>query len=217
MNFKTTTLTFILSIALCNTALAKDKKKEALEKGLATKKISIDFSQTPLADVLAFFGDITGMNFVLDKGAKLDAEEVSLKLKKVSLINALKLSLAVNPDAAYKIEHGMIIVSTKKRLKSFKPEKAPTKSTADQKKKWAALKKKVMSANFSDTPLTDVLSFLNDISGEKLKLQSAKLGKLKVSLRAKKVSLIDILSYIAQCNNLKLAWDGNNLILRIRN
>ncbi|MDF1666635.1 MAG: hypothetical protein P1V97_33105 [Planctomycetota bacterium] len=211
MNSKRILLALLFVVSLSSPAFAKDKWKEKLEKDLKTKKVTLNFSQTPLGDVISFFGAITGMNFVLDEGAKLESEEVSLKLKDVSLIHGLKLAICGNPDIGYKLEHGLVIVSTKKRLKSFTVAKAPKGSTAEQIKKWDLLAKKMVTVNFRDTPLSDIAAFLKDISGESVTLHSAKLGKTKITVRAKKISMIHAMSFMAQANTMKLVWNGKNL------
>lgn len=216
MNAKRLLLSLFLVITLSSPALAKDKKNERVKKILKTRKVTLNFSDTPMPDVVRFLTDITGLYFVLDSGAKVGNKGISIKQRDVSLINALKLALSVNKDCAYKVEHGLVIVTTKKRLKLFQVAKAPKASTAEQTKKWAALEKKTLTLTFAETPLSDVLRFLKDISGESMKLKSAKLGKSKVTLYAKKMSLIDAVTYIAQANGMELVWSGNSLMFKAK-
>lgn len=216
MNAKRFVIALFFVGTLSSPAFAEDKWKVDVEKALKTKKVTLNFSQTPLEDVISFLGDISGLNFVLDRGAGLEREEVSLRLKGISLINGLKLALASHSDAAYKLEHGLIIVSTKKRLKLFSAAKAPKGSTAEQKKQWLALAKKAVTVNFRQTPLVDVSAFLKDISGQSFQFQSAKLGKTKITMRAKKISLVDAATFMAQTHGMELGWKGKALVFKAK-
>lgn len=82
---------------------AEAGKKEGAKKGniLDERKLTLNFQETPLADVIAFLQDITGLNIVTAVGVDSEAP-VSLRLKDVSLRAALDLIAAsVGDDVAW--------------------------------------------------------------------------------------------------------------------
>ncbi len=64
------------------------KPTDGLKKVLATKKVTLNFDDTPIADVVAFLGDLTGEKFQVDKKVDL---KVSLKLKDASVGDAVAI------------------------------------------------------------------------------------------------------------------------------
>jgi hypothetical protein len=87
---------------------------------LATLKISLDFTNAKLDEVIAYFQEYSGLNFHLDPDARTkDGEEtkVTIKLKEVTLKTALKLIL--NPrDLGCVYRDGVIVIATKAKLGS---------------------------------------------------------------------------------------------------
>ncbi|HKS16103.1 MAG TPA: hypothetical protein VJU16_02265 [Planctomycetota bacterium] len=85
---------------------------------LATIKITLDFKDARLEEVIAYFQEFSGLNFHLDPDARAkDGEEtkVTIKLKDVTLKTALKLVL--NPrDLGCVYKDGVIVVATKAKL-----------------------------------------------------------------------------------------------------
>jgi len=105
------------------TALAQESGADPVKRlrdKLATMKISLDFNNAKLDEVIAYFQEYSGLNFHLDPDARSkDGEEsrVTLKLKDVTLRTALKLVL--NPrDLGCVYRDGVIVIATKAKLGS---------------------------------------------------------------------------------------------------
>ncbi|MBL4847285.1 MAG: hypothetical protein JKY65_17335 [Planctomycetes bacterium] len=88
------------------------KTKDRLE----SMKISLNFEGTDFNEAIDFLRDITGLNYVITRQAKdlVEGESVtvSLRLKEISLQNALKLILASNESLTWRIEDGVIKITT---------------------------------------------------------------------------------------------------------
>ena len=88
------------------------KTKDRLE----SQKISLNFEGTDFNEAIDFLRDITGLNYVVTRQAKdlIEGESVtvSLRLKEISLQNALKLILASNESLTWRIEDGVIKITT---------------------------------------------------------------------------------------------------------
>jgi len=100
--------------------------RELQERGRSVKEleierkmsqpISVNFVETPLADVVSFLQDATGVNIVLDN-LSLSADgissdrPISMKLDSVSLKSALRLILG-QMDLEYMIENDVLMITT---------------------------------------------------------------------------------------------------------
>jgi type II secretory pathway component HofQ len=73
--------------------MKKGKKDKKGKKGdpLDTLTLNLNFDATPLTEVVQFLQDITALNYVIDKSVPDREAEVTLRLKDISLRNALKL------------------------------------------------------------------------------------------------------------------------------
>jgi len=79
-------------------------------KILRERKVTLNFPDVPLQDVILFLQDITGLNFVI--GPNVDAAErrISLRLKDIVLENALKIILE-QTKLAYIFDRESIIIA----------------------------------------------------------------------------------------------------------
>lgn len=88
-----------------------------IKQTLATRKVTINFPGTSFEDALNFLIEITGLNFYVAPAAKeaLSANDVkiNLRLKDITLKNALDLILAQVKDLVYKIKNDAIVINTK--------------------------------------------------------------------------------------------------------
>jgi hypothetical protein len=92
----------------------KDKILVALERPL-----DIDFVDTPLADVVAFLQNISGVNFVLDyRAIPEDAAPVTVKLTQAKLKSALHEILQPF-GMGYEVRDGLIYISSLKKLERY--------------------------------------------------------------------------------------------------
>ncbi len=83
---------------------------------LATRKVTMDFrGGVSFEDALTFLRDVTGLNYVVAADAQAAVADVKLNLKvrDITLKNALELILGQAPDLIYKIKHDAVVINTK--------------------------------------------------------------------------------------------------------
>jgi len=81
------------------------------------KRVSFDFLDTPLADVVAFLQNLTGVNMVIDPNAT-EGDDVPVTLK----VNDMRLGAALDwilrlCDLSYALQDEVVYVSTKERIR----------------------------------------------------------------------------------------------------
>jgi len=85
------------------------------------EKVSLDFADTPLTDVIAFLHDVSGINMVLDpEAAGEERSHITLKVKDMSLTNALDVIVRRFAELDWAIRDDHIFISEEKKL--FEPE-----------------------------------------------------------------------------------------------
>jgi len=113
-------------IALCGVAAAQEDPVRSQELGkvrdrLASMRITLDFRDAKLEEVISYFQEYSGLNFHLDAGVAKEGQEparVTLKVRDVTLKTALKLVL--NPrDLACVYRDGILLVAPKSKMASF--------------------------------------------------------------------------------------------------
>ena len=101
------------------TSLAQKQELSAWEKNVyqqLEKRVSFDFLDTPLADVIAFLQNLTGVNMVLDPGAvEGDDTPITLKVEDMRLAAALDWILRL-VDLKYALRDEALFVSSPDRL-----------------------------------------------------------------------------------------------------
>jgi general secretion pathway protein D len=96
----------------------KQESQDVIEinQRLDSQQITLSFDETPFEEAIDFLRDITGLNYVISADARdlIENEEVtvSLRLKDISLKNALNLILASNESLSWRIEDGVIKIGT---------------------------------------------------------------------------------------------------------
>jgi hypothetical protein len=93
-----------------------DETKSRIMTRLETTKISLDFKDTSLDEVVDFLHEVTQLNFVLSKGVREKTRggdlKIDVKLADVQLKSALKLVLEMNSlTVVYK--EGVLLIETK--------------------------------------------------------------------------------------------------------
>jgi hypothetical protein len=80
---------------------------------LAASRITLDFTDAPLADVIACFEEFSGLNFHIEEEAR--SARITLKVKDVSMKAALRLILHPR-DLRCVFRNQVIVIGTKDRL-----------------------------------------------------------------------------------------------------
>lgn len=146
----------------------KDASDDVLAKVKATK-ISLNFTEAPITDVLMFYREFTQINFLLDARVKKpEALTVTLRVNELPFDQALDLSLRML-DLGWCVEEGVIVVSTKEGIaERAEKGKRPVESDADA-AEWKAemrhtLETTRIDLDFTDATLEDIVCFLREFS-----------------------------------------------------
>lgn len=95
---------------------AQEKNQELLAKLNATQ-VTLDFSETPLSQVLEFLATVSGISIQLDSDTltQQDADSISITmtLSDTSLWNVLKLIVALQ-DLSLEVKEGIVLIGRKK-------------------------------------------------------------------------------------------------------
>ncbi|HVY62634.1 MAG TPA: hypothetical protein VHF22_13325, partial [Planctomycetota bacterium] len=88
-----------------------------IRQTLAGRKVTINFPNTSFDDAINFLRDITGLNYVIAAPAAealaSNAVQINLRLRDITLKNALELILSQAKDLVYKIKHDAVYINTK--------------------------------------------------------------------------------------------------------
>lgn len=87
-----------------------------IQRMLTSRRLDINFDATPFLDCVQFLRDITGLNFVVSKDAQDVASEgeISLRLKQITLKNALELMLGqLGTELDTTVRDGAIVIVSK--------------------------------------------------------------------------------------------------------
>lgn len=190
--------------------VARYDRKRA-QRLLETRKVTLNFPNTPLEEVVGFLQDITGLNIVLLPSAD-PALPVSLRLKDISLEKALDLILAADGDLERKIVRNTLLIG--KDMDAVKAKKWSRKEIeADPELAWKVLSRS-MSVNFDQTPFVEVCNFLRDLSGLKLVLsKTVESANPDITLRLKGVGLRDLLTLLTGSHGFR--WSVEAGAIRI--
>jgi type II secretory pathway component GspD/PulD (secretin) len=93
-----------------------DKKTVAVLESL---KVSLNFTETSLDEVVDFLREITSLNILVSKGVKESGEEhpITLKVEELRAMDAISL-LVEMVDLSFKMEDGVIMIVTKDETKA---------------------------------------------------------------------------------------------------
>jgi hypothetical protein len=125
---------FILSLLFAaQTIFAQDDAaNKKVEETLKTRKVTVFFTEQPLTEIVTFFQEITGLNFVLDPKVENAAQiRVTIRLND-SVLNSV-LNLILEPRGlAFCVKDGAVFISTKEKIaeilgKVSKPEGVKSK------------------------------------------------------------------------------------------
>jgi len=189
-----------LLVLLLLSAPAGAQESEAnakVRKQMKARKISLNFNDTPIEDVVAFFRDIMGISFHLSPGADR-SKTLTVQLKDISMDQALGFCLRMmGAGLIHRVACGVVLIGPKKEVAAYPAEAiAPKGLSESDQKLWDGAAKHRLSTNFRKTPIKDVLSFLEEISGTSISFDMAGKAKRTISLSLRKVSLTTVLSFI---------------------
>lgn len=209
------------SLALAHTVVLKAGRRPAgepprseLVAAALKKKVSLDFVETPLQDVLSFISSQVDVTFILDAEAVPDhASSVTLKVTDMALDHALSW-LCVPIGLVYAERDGAIAITSRARLdKTFPPKRlgrwfvSPPEDAASVQKKLAAR----ISFDFVETPLQDVASFLSSLTGVRLDVDPGLvLGEHpSLTLKVAQMRFDHVLLWVCRLTGTVFAWrDG---------
>jgi hypothetical protein len=111
------TVFLLLLIITAQIAFAQgDAENKKVEEALKTRKVSVIYQDTPLADVVRFFQSISDLNFVLDPKMEGVADiRIAIRVEDMPLNSALNLMLEPR-GLAFCVKDGAVFISTKERI-----------------------------------------------------------------------------------------------------
>ena len=96
---------------------AESPEEQRIRQTLTGRKVTINFPNTSFDDAINFLRDITGLNYVIAAPAAealaANAVTINLRLRDITLKNALELILSQAKDLVYKIKHDAVYINTK--------------------------------------------------------------------------------------------------------
>lgn len=112
---------FVLCLVCAGIASAgDDPRRDEIVSKLTNTKISLDFRDTPLADVMDFVRELSGINILIDPRVYEEVEasklNISVKIDDLPLGSALRLVLGMR-DLTAVYRDGVLLVVTKASLK----------------------------------------------------------------------------------------------------
>ena len=201
------------------------KEKRAGETGaplfrkLKTVRVTADIQNSPLTAVMAYFGEITGLNLSIDPALKPEEVFVSLKVMDVPLNRALDLLGFVTP-IEYDVRYGTLFIAAPGRLFKSRAD-APIPLAALFRRQElspegkTALKKMnemKMDLAFENSLLSDVVAFIRDATGLNIVLQSG-VGQESITFKAKEQSISSVLELVTLPRELDARLEGETLLI----
>lgn len=144
----------------------EDPNEAVLDKMKRTKT-SVNFTDAPLPDVLAFFREFSDLNLVLDvRVEKPEAKSVTFRVQDIEFDHVLDLVLKML-ELDWCVDDGVIIVSTKEGIAARREaRKKPVEPEADA-AAWKAEMQRVLDTakidlDFTDATLEDIVGFFRE-------------------------------------------------------
>lgn len=185
---------------------------ERIEQELARRRVTLNFPDTPMTEVVSFLQDITGLNIVLQPEVDGEQRKVMLRLRDVSLKDALALVLA-SAELERSVACGVLYIHEPGRVLPAPP---PLEGEAGR-----SLRERQLTLNFAETPLEEALEFLRAITGQPFRATEAaraavREGERTVTLRLRGVSLADGVTLIADQVGCGWALVEGEVVLDVR-
>jgi len=172
--------------------LDAQKQEPKVTEVLQTKRVTLNFPDTPLAEAVAFLQDISGLNLVLLPEVAPEGA-ISLRLRDVSLQSALELMLLAQGLESTETCQSVVIGKGPERVV---PVGFARQEVAKYPAAYLALKQNRLTVNFDGTPLEDVLDFLRDLSGLNFYLAKNVDRAAPVTLRLRDVTMESALALV---------------------
>ncbi|MBI4574766.1 MAG: hypothetical protein HY722_00720 [Planctomycetes bacterium] len=182
----------------------------AIRETLATRRVTLNFTETSLGEVLAFLADITGLNFVGDP--RLDLEEVraTLRLRSMPLATALEL-IALQTATEFGVRNGVVYWAAPgdvyddgaAAVREALARQRHREAVGGEREDWPAVAARRVSLNFDATPFPAVLDFLREVLGVDIVVSPAAAEviedlSLRVSLRLSDLGVENALALIVK-------------------
>jgi hypothetical protein len=130
------------------------------------KKISVDFIDTPMADVLAFLRSTQKLNIIVDPALAKRNPQVTLEAQEWSVRDVLDW-LRMATECEYAVANGVIGIGRAEFVKQFKA----IKPLATDNEVIAKELNKLLSFDFVTTPIPDAIAFLRGLlDGRKINI-----------------------------------------------
>lgn len=173
------------------------KAREALDEIdiqmlLATRRISFDFVDTPVADVVAFLQDLLGVNVIVAPRARRGAR-ITLKANDMRAASALEW-IARLCGGHCQVEHEAVSIAAGG---PHGPAAGRLIKDVDTLRILKALKTKRISFDFVDTPLRDALGFVGAHLGTQIVLPPWVPKDAAITLRARNMTAGSALHWMA--------------------
>lgn len=87
----------------------------AAREQLSQRTVTFTFKETPFSEAVEFLQNLTGLNFVVDRNAGVDAVNITLSLKQVSARTALEF-LTRQAGLTWTVRDGVVLIGNKENL-----------------------------------------------------------------------------------------------------
>lgn len=202
---------------------------DPLETRLSTRKVTLHFNGIPVGEALEVLSQLAGVPIELDPrlaGAASKAR-VTLGVRDVSMTTALLLLVGVLGEDAVRVYAPSKVrivpagaepprplwqrVSAAAIFASFRAGGEP--EWVQEYKRRLALQK--VTANFSETPLSEVVQFFQDLTGLNVTVDpSVDLEALKLSVLVREVPAGDLLAEVCAMTSLTSSYKNETIFLR---
>lgn len=202
----------------------KQSGAEPVFQKLKAVRVTADLTKAPIADVVAFLADLSGVMFYVDPA--LGDPVIDLQVKDVPLHQTLDL-LALLFRLEYDVRYGMVFVSWPDRLYSL-PKQVITGRWASyipREGHWrkqeatpegAAVLRKLegtkAQVSFQRTPLRDIVTFIRELTGANVLVEPG-IDPDPMTLKADPLNAASILELLSLVHGLDVRLEGSAVLI----
>lgn len=207
---KLVTATLILTLSALLTAPCT--AQEELKKLLETRKVTVNFNDTPLGDIVDFLTDISTRPWLVDQKSDLSEKPVTLLLKDVTMLEFLDKLCKKVEGLDFRLSCGAVILGKNKdlgRLPQTEPI-GPKDLPENQQAVWDATAAAKLDVDVIEVSLSNLVkSFAGPLAKKGVRVTLKGKGEKTLSLRAKSHSALQLLHLVAALAEAKLTFkDG---------